>query len=94
MRTGIIDLILEASTWECKLPICIRVDGSDLEVTYDPGVFGGVGKGKAGTVLGCAGGLEGTYDLVRNFRRGFLVLGCRLVLHCLSALAEMSESME
>jgi len=59
MRTGIIDLILEASTWECKLPLCIKVDGSDLEVMYDPGVFGGVGKGKAGTVLGCAGGIGG-----------------------------------
>jgi hypothetical protein len=85
MRTGIIDLILEASTWECKHPICIKVDGSDLEVIYDPGVFGGEGNGKAGTVLGCAGGLKGTYDLVRNFRRGFLVLECRPVLHCLSA---------
>jgi len=48
MRTGIIDLILEASTWECKLPICMSADGSDLEVTYDPGVFGGEGNGKAG----------------------------------------------
>jgi hypothetical protein len=26
---------------------------------YDPGVFGGEGNGKAGTVLGCAGGIGG-----------------------------------
>ena len=59
MRTGIIDLILEASTWECKLPICIKVDGSDWEVTHDPGVFGDEGNGKAITVLGCAWGTGG-----------------------------------
>jgi hypothetical protein len=61
------------------------IDGSDLEVMYDPGVFGGVGKGKAGTVLGCAGGVGGTYDLVRSFHRGFLVLGCRPELRYPSA---------
>lgn len=65
----------------------MRVDGSDLEVMYDPGVFGGVGKenGKADTSSGCgqrSGGGKGTYDLVHNFRMGFLVLVCRLVLRC------------
>jgi len=52
---------------------------------YDPGVSGGDGNGKAITMLGCAGGLKGTYDLAHNSRMAFLVLGYRLVWHCPSA---------
>jgi len=43
------------------------------------------GMGRLARVRVRLGDWRGTYDLVRNFRRGFLVLECRLVLRCLSA---------